>query len=441
MVADVRLVAMLLLLTVALTSCLSSRAIVDVRKDLFVSQPLWESKHLTPVSSEAQKATMRATLAPAPAGLIAVADRPGLAMLVRQVFGADIAAAAPAQPGTTSPNVLALDTLIARAPTLANDPAPVPGELAQLPLTRVIVGSMYRQAVHRAVHVYGLSAADASRVPLNIPEKLSFKDFRDFSDGVSRTLVRPYQSTPAAEEAGGAEKLKLCRGKRITLECLFAAYMTAYFNGEFVDRNGGTYSKPKIGMTITNETITSAVAILLEALFDFSIIDATNFNAPIIYDIDAAKPSEAVWLTKANKRPTLVDVAVALQLADPPTKPFTRIIEKKDAKTLDGQRLCVVRLLGGAAGDAAQPLTGMIVRALGGGNLGVSFGLGALGKFSFGDNETLTKLIDTVVENFPRRLTEATVSDYLYGKAADDPSTSDVVKAALAIASMIGSCK
>jgi hypothetical protein len=53
----------------------------------------------------------------------------------------------------------------------------------------------------------------------------------------------------------------------------------------------------------------------------------------------------------------------------------------------------------------------------------------------------LAKLIDTVVENFPRRLIEAAVSDYLYGKPADDSSTSDVVKAALAIASMIGSCK
>jgi hypothetical protein len=190
----------------------------------------------------------------------------------------------------------------------------------------------------------------------------------------------------------------------------------------------------------------------LEALFDYSIIDGTAGTVPILYVMEAEKPTpesqsttpdadkkseprpaakevNVKWLTKDGKRPTLIDIVVAMGAVtgDPPRPDLKNVVELAGKETMDAKRLCVVRMIGGAAGDAAQPVTGMIVRAFGGANLGVSFGLGALGKFSLGDNETLTKLVDTVVENVPRRATEMAIANALYGPGAVSGSLGDTV--------------
>jgi len=192
-------------------------------------------------------------------------------------------------------------------------------------------------------------------------------------------------------------------------------------------------------MTISNEVISSVVTILLHAVADFSLVGNKDIKAPIVYRI---KNNSAEWITKDNKQPTFVDVAIGLKLWDPkkPEEKVEFLLEpvSKDGKDgMDESRICVSRYLGGAAGDAAQPLTGSIVRALGGANLGFTFGLGALGKFSFGDNETLTKLIDAFVQTLATRVTGTAVEHVLYGPPPTDPE----LQALVDLAKWVSKCK
>jgi hypothetical protein len=278
-------------------------------------------------------------------------------------------------------------------------------------------------------------------LPVSIPEKLSLKDFQDFGDSVSTALVRPYQSIGGVPTADKGKAFG-CNpaDKKMTMQCLLMTYMMAYFNGNFVDRNGGTYSKPKLGFTISNETIAGSVSVFLEALFDYSIIDGKVGAAPIVYIEDGPAPTKPKWLTKGNNAPTLAGIATGIGAVDPSNSNLPlleKVVENVKAGRMDAGRLCVVRFLGGAAGDAAQPITGAVVRALGGANIGVSFGLGALGKFSLGDNDTLTKLVDTVVEFLPRRSTELAAMNVLYGVIPD----SGALRQALDVAALVPGCR
>jgi hypothetical protein len=317
---------------------------------------------------------------------------------------------------------------------LKGEAEPLSSEVATHPVMKVIAGTMWQQELAaRGVPV------TMSALPEGIPAKLSLADFKSFGDAVAVDLVRPYQSLEHIKPVSSA-RIESCKPK-LTFRCLFTAYLMAYFSGNFVDRNGGTYAKPKLGMTISNETISEVVSIFLEAVFDYSIIDGTSGTAPIVYAEDTStSPSKPKWLTKDSNAPTLAEVAIGIGAVDQNNAnlPLLRnVIENAKDGTMDAKRLCVVRMLGGAAGDAAQPVTGMIVRALGGANLGVSLGLGALGKFSVGDNDTLMKLVDTIVENVPRRSTEIAIENALYGK----PFTPGALEWVLEIASWLTGCK
>lgn len=425
-----RAIAMVAVVGVGMTACMS-REIVDVREHVFLSQPLWESSIVRPESPSVAVAVSTVSESID----LLTKERPGLSLIVRQVFRDEIAASQKAKGVPVGAG--AVDVLASKGTKhLRGEETPLPSEVAVLPVMKVIAGTMWQQTVaSRGVKV------SAGSVPDTMPKKLSLADFRRFGDAVAANLVRPYQDVGGVQTSslGGAGD---CKDKKITLRCLYTAYMIAYFNGSFVDRNGGVYSKPKASLTITNETISSVVAIFLEALFDYSIIDGVGGKAPIVYIEDkTSTPSRAKWLIKGDKAPTLVEVAIGLKAYDPsnPNIPvMENVFEDASKGGMDAKRLCIVRMLGGAAGDAAQPVTGVIVRAFGGANLGFSFGLGALGKVSFGDNETLAKLVDTVVENFSRRSTEIAMENILYGSG---PPKSEALKAALEIAGWVSDCK
>lgn len=587
-----RLLVLFLASAINLAACSTmSSSIVDVRQHIYASQPLWESPHIVPVGGvpprrpvgtstpelQSLSSAQLSALATFPGSLTVVAQtRPGLAMIAAQVFASELPSAGPSPAPPPDRQSVQLPVIAALqqkgTANLLPDATPLPPDIAKLRLTKVIVGA----ALDEALTTHGLKAALSSKglpgdvaSPKDIPTKLSLRDFLEFGEALSGSLVAPYQRVGATSSAGGsaqtvaarndanaerAAKIQTCKDtKKLAWECIFRAYMMAYFNGEFVDRNGGSYSKPKLGLTITNETITAAAAIFLEALFDVAVIDG-GVRAPIVYSDDAfvstpkdlvatrrqgsghfsapatysyvvtaknangetlqstevavqvlaltdsvalawskasgatgyniyrstiagtynspallatvpgvqfidsgnatavgAPPStnttgKVLWVTKASKMPTLAELAKGMQLFTPTGDPGSTtsaiplVIERTSSKSpsnIDAPRLCVVRLLGGSAGDAAQPLTGMIVRALGGANLGFTFGLGALGKLSFGDNDTLTKLIDTIVENFARRLTELSVEHVLYGASTPPPA----LKGALGLAESLESCK
>ena len=232
---------------------------------------------------------------------------------------------------------------------------------------------------------------------------LSLRNFQDFISVLHKVALSPYTSE-------GSKAISKLDSNLLTWEGLFQKYLAAYYNGKFVDRTGGLSSKPKLGLTITNETITALELIFLESLWDWAIIGG-GLSVPILYEGDPNNPN---FLTAEARVPTLWTTLKDFGMALPVKKIIERPVEEDVNPGISKSELCAIRKVSGLAGDAAQGITGIIVRALGGANIGFTLGLGALGKFSLGDNDTLTKVVDTWTENTGRRATEFGVAPLLY---------------------------
>lgn len=74
---------------------------------------------------------------------------------------------------------------------------------------------------------------------------------------------------------------------------------------------------------------------------------------------------------------------------------------------IDGLELKGIRYLSGLASDQSKVLSGLAIRAFG--DLEIGFAVG--GHFSFGDNDTLAKVLDTIFEVASKRIVEASAYD------------------------------
>jgi hypothetical protein len=81
---------------------------------------------------------------------------------------------------------------------------------------------------------------------------------------------------------------------------------------------------------------------------------------------------------------------------------------------LTAEKLQVIQFLQGIASDGAQGLSGLILRTFGGVHIGVAFGVGALGKISIGDDNTLVAIFEAIVGEIVSRGTEVSASNLLY---------------------------
>lgn len=71
----------------------------------------------------------------------------------------------------------------------------------------------------------------------------------------------------------------------------------------------------------------------------------------------------------------------------------------------------------------------------------MTLGLGSSGEFLFAENDGLTKLIQTVVEDLPRRTSGTAVEHHLYGEPVDRAPMPPILHAVLRVTSRLGSCK
>jgi hypothetical protein len=91
----------------------------------------------------------------------------------------------------------------------------------------------------------------------------------------------------------------------ITWDGLAFQYFAAYYKGNFVDRVGGKLAKPELGKKISNETLTSAVSVGMESIFDFAVLSASKgpaadaIKAPVVF---RGNPGKEVFLTAATIR-------------------------------------------------------------------------------------------------------------------------------------------
>ena len=257
--------------------------------------------------------------------------------------------------------------------------------------------------VHRAIRTAIRSVCEKPDEPAS-----SFLNTKEFSPGDFK------QFFDALKEDIRGLRFAMAPGGILTPPRLLAAYLSAYFSGTFVDRNGNTYAKPTFGTTIPDATITGLATVVLEAVVDAEVLHGPPcLYYPIYYTVDKEKAS---FLTSGQKLPTLAKVVYQAQrgdqLDDVKYYELGQVVKSVPAATKDTviQKVTVIQYFGGLAGAGAQTMSGLIVESIGGVNAGPPI---VLWKWSFGDNKLLSNLIEVVVETLGRRLTEAAVSTAL----------------------------
>jgi hypothetical protein len=216
--------------------------------------------------------------------------------------------------------------------------------------------------------------------------------------GMARKLARSISHIQSDEErrARMAQSLDGIRDAKATstsneevtipvaLDAIAIAYMQAYIEGNFVARNGTTISQPEISMKIGNDTITAFETVLLEAVFDYATM------TPVI---DEGKDSAE------KKTPTFVVLFPAL---------YEKISADSAKQGITETELSLIAFLSGIGAEQSKHLSALIMRAFGGAD--ISFIIGA--KFSFGDNETLSKVVSIFCEAFVRCVVDTLNYDF-----------------------------
>lgn len=377
-------------LTCILFGCSPS---VSLRKDIFQNQPLWESGAFSQPSAMERGRSLAAV----PDG-VDREEAPGLYQLVKQVLPER---ASVLRGGGRSTNLRISSARSAQSGIdILPEDDPLPPTVANLAVTRAAVRS-------------ALAAYLSEQLP---DQQLSVQDFRQFGEELQRSTLRTFQSNQANEDS----RVRLAKlsafqnDKKLTLQGLLKAYFTAYYSDKFVDRTGGALSKPAIGLKITNDTITNAATVGLEALFDYAAIRSKVAN-PIVYTQETGKAPK--FQTADNRKPTLVHVIEQLMgRTDDASEEIAILgvlepLQTDESKPgITEEKLKYIRLFSGYAGDASGSLSDFITRTFG----GIHVGFVLMGKLSIGDNDTLAKLIQTATELTAKRATEMFVGNYLY---------------------------
>lgn len=370
----------LIFTVISLASC----GTIDLKDNVFLKHPVWEATSQTSRAIETEK---RATT---------LMDAPGLAGLVAQVLNDnEVRSQIDAKRAVQNvPENEKMKVLVSGVNIEIEDP--LPAEVATNNITKAFVRSM--QASYFSTSKTMMTTDTLSGI------KLGKGDFTNLADALN-TFVTIRNTSNVTRVRDKNYKAMV---SSLSWAELFEKYLTAYYNGNFYDRTGALSTKPKLGLTITNDAIGGLVGVFIESLADFAIL-ARGIKDPIIYEGDETNPTfvmtnsniPTLWTVLKNKGGTL---------------PIKYVIEKEGSGDagISKTKLCYIRTVSGEAGSIGQGSSGMIVRAFGGANLGFSAGLGALGKFSFGDNDTLTKVVDVVTEGIGRRSTEMAIASFLY---------------------------
>jgi hypothetical protein len=436
---------------------------IRLRRDIFHGSPIWESR-LFDKTATVYAGQRRAAGDPSIAALAKVSrySAPGLYVLLKQVRPSSpllatdkedaqilthIGAMATSQNnvslyGTTAvPSDIAMQFDLNAFKTRSDDfvaqnDSPLPDTLKQEPLAEWFIVSL--SAAYFNSNVKKLSAG-SDTTEARLPEKnFTLWNVRRFGEKFMEVNFEMIQPPKRADKSGkrivsndasrrwervsrmaaGGDVRMNSTALPITWDGLALQYFTAYYKGSFVDRTGGKLAKPDLGKKISNETITTAATVGLESIYDFAVLASSKgpaekaIKAPVVFSGTASKPE---WETAGHVKPTLVVVTQKLlkkkKADDIEEWPFVvESLKGNDKVGISAAKLKVVRFLSGVAGDGAGSLSDLITRTFG----GIDIGFVLLGKVSVGDNDTLAKLVQTVVENFAHRASELAASHVLY---------------------------
>lgn len=246
---------------------------------------------------------------------------------------------------------------------------PLPSYLLNEPLIKKIVITAHEALVKKRTSELDITKDDISSMTRMLNH--NFRAIR--SDNLTKASVTAVDSTKETH-------------KRLL------SYLSAYYSGEkgFVNREGTVFKRPEIKYSIGNDVITAVVAISLECLLD-SLVHTPVYiiekgGETKFQTIGGAQPSFDVYETRDANKPAV----------------YRTLLVEKGAPGIEARELKAIRFLSGLAGDQSKTISGAVYRAIG----GLDIGFVLLGKFSFGDNDTLAKILDTAFEIASKRIVE-----------------------------------
>lgn len=232
----------------------------------------------------------------------------------------------------------------------------LPAFMLDEPLVKKIVDATYRSLIERSETAIDITIGDIKRFAFMTAK--NYGPASIFRDDGSRTheIIKKYLITYYSDTENG-----------------------------FVDREGTVYKRPEIRTDIGNDIITTVALIALEGLFDGIL------EVPVYTDGDDQ------YQTAKGLEPTVHKLQFA--------RAEKLVRDRTDG--IDKLELRGIRYLSGLASDQSKVLSGLAIRAFG--DLEIGFGVG--GHFSFGDNDTLAKVLDTIFEVASKRIVEASAYD------------------------------
>jgi hypothetical protein len=233
---------------------------------------------------------------------------------------------------------------------------PLPQELAQTSFMHAYIEGL-------KAHANAANPTDVRKVTTSVSSLSSF--LKVFSKNFGNMLARA-QNNPVSTER--------------SLDNILAHYYEDYFDGKYVTRDGVALAKPSANVSFNNaqlsgsvgtDTLTGVLTVFWEALLDYAQ------NVPVFSDANG-------YLNGSKAEPTCLVYGVVPAVTLP--NPAYPNITANDWKS--------VRYLSIATSLGSQALASLIVKSIGGFEAGPVF---VLGKFSVGDNTTLTQIIETTI--------------------------------------------
>jgi hypothetical protein len=261
--------------------------------------------------------------------------------------------------GQTTSKPLISQAVLANREVYAVLNKPLLDEIAQTRFLRAYVETLEGEA----------KAADPNAIPRI---KISAGAMTEFTKVFTKNFGKMLQG-PAREA------LRMDNAR--SLDNILVDYYQDYFDGKYVTRDGVALAKPtanislnglELSGSVNTDTLTGLLTVFLEALHDFAQ------DVPVFVDADG-------YLNGSTNTPTCVTYDVVPKVTLPnPAYP-----------NIDANTWKYTRYISMATSNASEALTTLILKSFG----GVSAGpVVVLGKFSIGDNSTLTKAIETILD-------------------------------------------
>jgi len=249
-------------------------------------------------------------------------------------------------------------------PAMQNDPV----VQAFLDLARNSVVQGFKEA--------GVDSAELTYVPQ--AGSISVSDLRKFAKNVLMEEMKPSVSAPSSRVASTPSQ--------------FVQYFQAYYDNKYIDRYGNSISKPTLTLTVSDTEISAAVSVLVDYIIDS--IDTTPVWGTTANGVTTYYPGGTNNEGSKNE-PTFLTVYGSHAPQYQPLSNGPCGITVAKAKLLAE--------LAGAASDEGGTVSGLVHGSFG----GFEVGLGFLGKFSFGDDQTLAAIVKAAASRLSARVTVA----------------------------------